>query len=83
MLAERVKSWTQPWWDDGFKEGIEQGIAKGIEQGELALLAKQLTKRFGSLPDWATEKLQQANREQLAVWADRIFDAESLEQFFA
>ncbi|MBK8971584.1 MAG: DUF4351 domain-containing protein [Hahellaceae bacterium] len=79
MLAERVKSWTQPWWDDGFKEGI----AKGIEQGELALLAKQLTKRFGSLPDWATEKLQQANREQLEVWADRIFDADSLEQFFA
>ena len=75
MLAERVKSWTQPWWDDGFQ--------KGIEQGEVALLVKQLTKRFGSLPDWATEKLQQANREQLAVWAERIFDAESLEQFFA
>lgn len=75
MLAERVKTWTQPWWDEGFK--------KGIEQGEAAVLAKQLAKRFGPLPAWASEKLQQANREQLDVWADRIFDAESLEQFFA
>ena len=75
MLAERVKTWTQPWWDEGFK--------KGIEQGEAAVLAKQLSKRFGPLPAWASEKLQQANREQLDVWADRIFDAESLEQFFA
>jgi hypothetical protein len=47
------------------------------------VLAKQLSKRFGPLPAWASEKLQQANREQLDVWADRIFDAESLEQFFA
>ncbi len=79
MLAERVKTWTKPWWEEGFKEGIEQGI----EQGEAAVLAKLLNKRFGPLPEWANEKLQQASREQLDNWAEQIFDAASLEQFFA
>ncbi len=86
MLAERVKTWTKPWWEEGFKEGVEKGIEKGIEQGieqgEAAVLAKLLNKRFGPLPEWARKKLQHASREQLDNWAEQIFDAESLEQFF-
>ena len=78
MLAERVKDWTRSWREEGFKEGIE----KGREEGEASVLAKLLAQRFGPLPQWARNKLHQATGEQLEVWAERIFDAESLEQFF-
>jgi predicted transposase/invertase (TIGR01784 family) len=75
MLAERVKDWTHSWREEGFKEGIEKG--------EATVLSRQLARRFGPLPAWAEEKLQQSTRQQLEIWADRIFEAESLEQFFA
>jgi hypothetical protein len=94
MLAERVKDWTRNWREEGFKagieqgreqgmeEGIEKGIQEGIGQGEAAVLARQLARRFGPLPAWAEARLQSARRDQLELWAERIFDAENLEQFF-
>jgi predicted transposase/invertase (TIGR01784 family) len=78
MLAERVKDWTKQWKDEGIAEGIDQGI----DQGEAAVLKRLLTKRFGQLPQWALDRLATAPREQLETWAERIFDATTLDQFF-
>lgn len=74
MLAERVKGWTEEWKREGLEEGLEKGKAD--------LLKLQLTKRFGALPVWATEKLDAADSPQLDIWAGRIFDAQSLESLF-
>jgi len=82
MLAERVKDWTRNWREEGFQAGIEKGIEKGIDQGEATVLARQLVRRFGPLPAWAEDRLQSASRDQMEIWAERIFDAENLEQFF-
>ncbi|MEJ2445580.1 MAG: Rpn family recombination-promoting nuclease/putative transposase [Exilibacterium sp.] len=86
MLSERVKDWTKGWREEGFRAGVEEGIEKGIEkgvnQGEALLLLKQLTKRFGDLPIWAKEKISQANRQQLEVWGERIFDVKTLDELF-
>jgi hypothetical protein len=78
MLAERVKDWTRQWKE----EGLAEGIAEGIGKGEVAVLKRQLAKRFGELPPWALEKLTSAPPAQLEAWAERIFDVQSLEQFF-
>ena len=62
--------------------GIEKGIQQGIQQGEHHLLKRQLKKRFPNLPEWVEEKLEQASQEDLEKWADRILDAQHLEDIF-
>ncbi len=34
------------------------GIEKGIQQGEVIVLKRQLTRRFGPLPAWAERVLE-------------------------
>ena len=60
-----------------------RGIEKGILRGGAALLKRQLQRRFARLPAWAEELLDRATREQLELWADRLFDARRLECVFA
>ena len=67
----------------GLQQGITQGISQGISQGELAVLRRQLTRRFGPLPLWAEAMLSQAGQLQLEAWADRVLDAPTLEAVFA
>jgi hypothetical protein len=67
MLAERVKSWTEEWKQ------------QGISEGETKLLRRQLVRRFGSLPAWAEARLEQAGEAELEIWADRVLDGSTLE----
>ncbi|PXX97652.1 DUF4351 domain-containing protein [Halomonas sp. LBP4] len=55
------------------------GIEKGRQEGELLLLTRQITLKFGELPDWARERLEGATTDQLEAWAERILSADSLE----
>ncbi len=52
-------------------------------RGEALILQRQLTKRFGSLPQWAVEKIAQAQNEQLEQWSLQLLEAETLEAVFA
>lgn len=61
--------------------GIKKGIRQGIPQGEALILKRQLQRRFGPLPEWATEK-PQADQTSLETWADRVLDATTLEEVF-
>ncbi len=58
------------------------GIKKGIQQGELRVLRRLLTRRFGELPDWAETQLQEAPPEQLELWGKRLLEASRLEEIF-
>ncbi|MFO7641893.1 MAG: DUF4351 domain-containing protein [Candidatus Competibacteraceae bacterium] len=62
MLSERVVDWTQQW----------------KQEGEAALLRRQLARRFGTLPAWADEHLARASIEELETWGDRVLDAATL-----
>lgn len=57
-----------------------EGMAEGMEQGERAFLARQIVRRFGPLTAETRARLEKADQQQLEIWADRILDAESLEQ---
>ena len=59
----------------GIEKGLQQGLQEGFQQGEVFVLTRLLTRRFGPLPDWATERLIQASREELEQWAERVLDA--------
>jgi len=62
--------------------GIEKGLQQGLQEGEVIMLKRLLTRRFGSLPAWAEQRLEQASPEELEVWADRLLEAQQLEEVF-
>ena len=70
----------------GIEKGLQKGIKKGLAQGarmcrqecEAALLYRQLTRRFGPLPDWVEDLLRRASIEELETWGDRVLDAAQL-----
>ena len=77
--------------DLGMERGIEQGIQQGKQEGKhegkqeeaAKLLHRLLTRRFGPLPAWVEDRLNQAPTETLEMWADRVLDAPTLEAVFA
>ena len=71
----------------GANQGLQQGIEQGQVQGQLAerqrLLGHLLEKRFGPLPAADQRRIAAADYATLAVWVDRIFQAQSLAEVFA
>ncbi|NJL28081.1 MAG: DUF4351 domain-containing protein [Thermoanaerobaculia bacterium] len=65
------------------QEGLEEGLRQGVQVGEASILKRLLLRRFQQLPSWVEQRLAQAGREQLEGWADRVFDAQRLEDVFA
>jgi hypothetical protein len=55
---------------------------ESAQQGEIKLLRRQLARRFGPLPSWADERLEQASEAELEGWADRVLECRSLEDVF-
>lgn len=95
MLANRVESWFEEWKQQGLKEGRELGLETGREEGReeglekgklLALrqnLARQVSLKFGSLPDACARRLEQAEYPELELWAERILFVDNLDALFA
>jgi Domain of unknown function (DUF4351) len=59
------------------------GLQQGLQQGEVIVLKRQMTRRFGPLPAWAEQRLEQASLRELEGWADRVLEAQQLEDVFA
>jgi predicted transposase YdaD len=60
------------------QRGRLEGLHAGRMEGEASVLIRQLTRRFGPLPDWAEARLREADAMQLDAWVDAVLDAESL-----
>ena len=69
--------------EKGIQKGRQEGIEAGIQKGELNMLIRQLTRRFGSLDAATLQRLQHADSDDLERWADNILDAKSLGEVFA
>lgn len=68
--------------DQLIQEGRQEGRNEGRREGERTLLSRQLTRRFGPLPQWAIDKLQDATIEDLEKCSERVLDAPSLGAVF-
>ncbi|MBF8274473.1 MAG: hypothetical protein HW380_3578 [Magnetococcales bacterium] len=55
----------------------------GEQKGEAKMLIRMLQRRFGAVPDWASEKVAEAEPSSLEEWSLRIFDAQSLDDVFS
>ena len=54
----------------------------GVQQGEATLLIKLLERRFGVLPAWAHQQIEQSEKAALEAWGLRLLEAGSLEEVF-
>ncbi len=86
-----VTSWERKSLQRGLEQGLERGLERGLEkgrsqgflQGEISVLKRMLKRRFERLPEWVEERLEQASRDELEGWADRVIEAKALEDVFA
>lgn len=71
--------------NDAREEGREEGRQEGREEGLLVArntLIRLATRRFGPVPEWAAQRMQQATPIQLDAWLETILDAPTLEAVF-
>ena len=55
---------------------------EGRKEGERTVLARQLRRRFGTLPPAVRKRLAGASEAELEAWADNVLDASSLDEVF-
>jgi hypothetical protein len=71
----------------GLEQGLDKGLKKGLEQGReeamRRVLVGLLTQRFGSLPQGASERIQQADTATLERWVGRVLPATSIDDVLA
>jgi len=81
-IDQRFEIWAKGHEQRGLERGLLEGEQKGRQEGKQSLLQKLLTKRFGPLPEAVLEQIRSASTEQIDTWADRVFDATSLDAVF-
>lgn len=69
--------------DEGRQKGRQEGRQEGERKGEAKMLTRMLQRRFGTVPEWASEKIAKAELPSLEEWSLRIFDAQLLEDVFS
>jgi flagellar biosynthesis/type III secretory pathway protein FliH len=74
-VMQIVTSWME--------EGIERGIEQGKKQGELALLNRQLNRRFGSLSPQLQERIDNLSIAQLEELGEALLDFTTIEDLEA
>ena len=82
MLATRIKQWEHAIAEQKLKEGREEGRQEGRREGEAIALIKVLQSKFGPLPDWAKQKINQAEAALIDQWLTKQLIAETLEDVF-
>ncbi len=65
------------------RDSEQIGRQDGEKKEAAKILTRQLQRRFGTVPDWANEKIAKADLSSLEEWSLRIFDAQSLNDVFS
>lgn len=63
-------------------EGREEGLEEG-RRGRAEMLLRQLSLRFGAIPEAGVASVRAGSEEQLGGWAESVLTAKTLEEFFA
>ena len=66
----------------GMRHGIRKGKNEGRREGKAEFLLNLLRKRFGKLPRWVAELVQEARAAQLSRWGARLLEVQSLDELF-
>ena len=82
MLEQSVIEWRDGWIEEGLQKGRQEGLQEGLQEGEARVLLRQLRRKFGSVPLRVEDRIASASAEQILEWADRVLEAETLDQVF-
>jgi hypothetical protein len=64
------------------RQGMQQGREEGRQEGELIIVRRQAIKRFGTLPDWADQRLTTLSAAEIEALSDRLLEAKTVEDLF-
>ena len=65
--------------EEGREEGRAEGREEGIGQGEARVLLRQLTLKFGALPEAVRLRVESADAETLLRWSEKVLSADRVE----
>jgi len=82
-IREGIREGIQKGKQEGIQEGKQEGIQEGKQEGIRSMINRLLSKRFGKVPGWVDAVLDSADIEKLELWAEKILDANSLEEVFS
>jgi len=80
MLAQYIRN---KGFEEGIQQGIEQGLEQGVHRGMATTLKRTLRKRFGTLPKWAEDRIDQATASQLDRWIDLMLSTPSVQDLLS
>ncbi|NLY41136.1 MAG: hypothetical protein GX055_05885, partial [Desulfovibrionales bacterium] len=85
MLTEQLPLFNEKWIAQGRMEGRMEGEAQGLMKGQATILKHQIAAKFGDQVFQRTvqEHVQNATPEQLALWAERILFARTIDEVFS
>jgi len=86
--AEKVSNFAERFRAEGLEQGLQQGVQQGLQQGmqqgmqqgEALALERQLTLKFGELPEAVRQRIAEADADTLIVWLERVLTASSLDE---
>jgi predicted transposase/invertase (TIGR01784 family) len=65
------------------QRGRQEGRQEGRHEERASMLTRQLQRRFGDLPTWASQQIADADLSTLEEWSLRILDATTLDSVLA
>ena len=82
FIDEYIEQGRKKGRKEGIQQGMKQGMQQGMQQAGYKILSTQLTHRFGTLPKWVTEKIDNADMDTLEKWSLRLLSAKKLDEVF-
>ncbi|MDJ0837707.1 MAG: hypothetical protein QNK37_14420 [Acidobacteriota bacterium] len=68
---------------EGWKEGRLEGRLEGKLEGKRDLFLLLANQRFGTLPDWASTRVNKADPKELDQWSKLLLTDKPLEEILA
>jgi hypothetical protein len=82
VTLEHSRDWTLKFRLQGREEGREEGLQTGLQSCQVALLSRQIERKFGPFPNGPRRAFRQADVSQLQQWALNVLYAQSLADVF-
>ena len=82
MMSQFAQDIRKTARQEALREGRMEGLREGEARGEAKLLLRQLSRRFQPLPEGISERIHGADPDTIERWADRLLEAESLDEIF-
>jgi len=61
---------------------IDKYIEQGMQQGIHKILTTPLSCRFGTLPEWAKKKIEEADVVSIEEWSLKLLSASTVDEVF-